>query len=248
MPAAEGQGHGAASVPGGVGTRERPAAGSCAGLAGSASGPCRSIRAAPRPTAPPCASPPRHDAGPPEGAGCSRGRLTPGAERLPSTGTSGAAHDPPRRPPMRLPAAFCIAATLVALGGRADPAEGRPGPGEAPGRVEDRRVRRRGREDHPRDGGQGGRRRGCAHAGDRGPEGRVPRQQLDSTKSPKWLDLIADKSTVVPCIYDLDGDALRIRFPRGGKDRPAEFEPKKDATNVRLLSLKRDKAAPPPPA
>lgn len=63
--------------------------------------------------------------------------------------------------------------------------------------------------------------------------------KLDPTKTPKWLDLIADKATVVPCIYELDGDALRIRFPKGGKDRPTEFEPRKDATNIRLLSLKR---------
>ncbi|HEX4610588.1 MAG TPA: TIGR03067 domain-containing protein [Urbifossiella sp.] len=65
--------------------------------------------------------------------------------------------------------------------------------------------------------------------------------KLNSTKTPKWLDLVADKTTVVPCIYELDGDALRIRFPKGGKERATEFEPKKDSSNVRLLSLRRIK-------
>jgi uncharacterized protein (TIGR03067 family) len=61
--------------------------------------------------------------------------------------------------------------------------------------------------------------------------------RMGSGKSPKWLDLIADKWAVVPCVYDLDGDTLRIRYPKGGIERATEFEPKREASNVRLLSL-----------
>jgi uncharacterized protein (TIGR03067 family) len=71
--------------------------------------------------------------------------------------------------------------------------------------------------------------------------------KIDSSKSPKELDLIGhlmgpktDKDTeVIPCIYQLDGDTLRIAVmaegPKAG--RPSGFDSKKAA----ILTLTRQK-------
>jgi uncharacterized protein (TIGR03067 family) len=140
---------------------------------------------------------------------------------------------------MRHTAVFWIAVAATAAGGRAGP------PGDDPDRaklqgvweivaaVGDERITP----------GTGGR---VTVSGDKltmaiGDRKEAFGYKLDSAKTPKWLDLIADKAAVIPCIYELDGDALRVRFPKGGMDRPTEFEPAKDASNVRLLSLKRIK-------
>ena len=141
---------------------------------------------------------------------------------------------------MRAAAAFWVAAVTMVAGGRADPPTRDP---------DEKRFQGTWEIVSSVDGGEklthetGGRVIVAADKltlsiGDRTEEFRY---KLDATKTPQWLDLVADKATVIPCIYEFDGDALRIRFPRGGKVRPTEFEPKKDATNVRLLSLKRVK-------
>ena len=141
---------------------------------------------------------------------------------------------------MRLVAVYCLTVVMTTAGGRADPQKDAPDRAKLQGVWKVVASAGGGETITPETGGK------VVVSGDTltlaiGDRKQEFRYTLDSTKTPKWLDLIADKTTVVPCIYDLDGDALRIRFPKGGKDRAAEFEPKKDATNVRLLSLKRDK-------
>jgi uncharacterized protein (TIGR03067 family) len=140
---------------------------------------------------------------------------------------------------MRHTAVFWVAVAVTATGGRAAPPTDDPdraklqGAWEIVAAVGDERIT-------PATGGR------VVVSGDKltlaiGDRKEAFGYKLDSAKTPKWLDLVADKATVIPCIYELDGDALRVRFPRGGKDRPTEFELPKGATNVRLLSLKRAK-------
>lgn len=140
---------------------------------------------------------------------------------------------------MRHTIVFWIAVVVTATGGRAAPPKDDPdraklqGAWEVVAAVGDERIT-------PETGGK------VVVSGDKltlaiGDRKQAFGYKLDSARMPKWLDLIADKTTVIPCIYELDGDALRVRFPKGGTDRPTEFEPAKGATNVRLLSLKRVK-------
>ena len=67
------------------------------------------------------------------------------------------------------------------------------------------------------------------------------RYKLDPEKKPKWIDL-TDEGRVMPGIYEVDGDTLRICFSeRGGDDRPTAFESKPNSSNDVLIVLKRDR-------
>ena len=68
--------------------------------------------------------------------------------------------------------------------------------------------------------------------------------KIDSSKSPKQLDLIEVKDgkevSVLPAIYEVEGDTLRLGFPKDGPKgkRPADFK----GENVLILNLKRQKS------
>ena len=62
---------------------------------------------------------------------------------------------------------------------------------------------------------------------------------IDPAKKPKVIDLSAGKE-MIPGIYELDGDTLKICFAEDSKDRPTEFATKEDNRN-RLMVLKRQK-------
>ena len=71
--------------------------------------------------------------------------------------------------------------------------------------------------------------------------------KLDAKKKPKTIDLVpikkdGTKEDMVPGIYEIDGDDLKMCWAKGGKeaDRPTEFATKKDSRNV-LFILKREK-------
>ena len=67
---------------------------------------------------------------------------------------------------------------------------------------------------------------------------------LDPTKTPKELDLIAldgpFKGKAFPCIYLLDGDTLKVCTSQPGKERPKKFESAKDSSQ-RFLTLQLEK-------
>jgi uncharacterized protein (TIGR03067 family) len=66
--------------------------------------------------------------------------------------------------------------------------------------------------------------------------------RLDASKKPPALDLVPDDKDEKPtaCIYQLDGDTLKIAAGKAGGDRPTEFKPDKDA-GFGVVVLKRDK-------
>jgi RNA polymerase sigma factor (sigma-70 family) len=72
------------------------------------------------------------------------------------------------------------------------------------------------------------------------------RVNLDSTKNPKWLDMIDPKDTNKParCIYEHDGDKLRIATGNGADvPRPAEFTADEEA-RVTVMHFRREKLPP----
>jgi uncharacterized protein (TIGR03067 family) len=56
----------------------------------------------------------------------------------------------------------------------------------------------------------------------------VGTQKLDASKSPKTLDGTVTegfgKGAVMPGIYEIDGDTLKVCFDEAGKKRPTEFK------------------------
>lgn len=63
--------------------------------------------------------------------------------------------------------------------------------------------------------------------------------RLDPTKTPRALDLdVRDGRALTECIYELDGDWLRICIARFGQPRPTEFRATAGAS---LLVLRRAK-------
>ena len=66
---------------------------------------------------------------------------------------------------------------------------------------------------------------------------------VDSSKKPKTMDVLGgdgpNKGKTFPCIYELDGDTLRICYDLSGKKRPAEFKTLKD-TKLYLVTYKRE--------
>lgn len=73
------------------------------------------------------------------------------------------------------------------------------------------------------------------------------RAALDPTKNPKWLDLTPldpAAGRFDRCIYELDGDRLRVCFSGGGGEpRPAEFSLDSDVPLI-ALTFRRDKLPP----
>jgi uncharacterized protein (TIGR03067 family) len=73
-------------------------------------------------------------------------------------------------------------------------------------------------------------------------------QKLDPTKKPKWMDVTVAESAqedtkgkVQLCIYELEGDTLRIcAAAHGSKERPTKFEAPAGTGNL-LMVMKRDK-------
>lgn len=67
---------------------------------------------------------------------------------------------------------------------------------------------------------------------------------IDPTKKPKELDIKGEegpnKGKTIPCIYELDGDTLKVCYDLSGKKRPAEFKTEKD-TLLFLAVYKRQK-------
>jgi len=65
--------------------------------------------------------------------------------------------------------------------------------------------------------------------------------KLDSTKSPKWFDIM-DKDHTLQGIYQLEGDQLKICVPNmGDKGRSTAFESKPNSVNHLLIVMERER-------
>ena len=66
----------------------------------------------------------------------------------------------------------------------------------------------------------------------------------DASKKPKSMDISGtegpNKGKTFPCIYELDGDTLRICYDLSGRKRPTEFKTAKQ-TKEYLVTYKREK-------
>ncbi len=66
----------------------------------------------------------------------------------------------------------------------------------------------------------------------------------DASTKPKSMEVKGtdgpNKGKTFPCIYELDGDTLRICYDLSGKKRPAEFKTMKE-TKLYLVTYKREK-------
>jgi RNA polymerase sigma factor (sigma-70 family) len=65
--------------------------------------------------------------------------------------------------------------------------------------------------------------------------------KIDPSAKPKTIDI--DKGRVMPGIYELDGDKLKICIREKGDERPAKFEVEKDS-QVLLIGLVRERKEP----
>jgi len=67
---------------------------------------------------------------------------------------------------------------------------------------------------------------------------------IDPKKKPRTMDILGtegpNKGKSFPCIYELDGDTLRICYDLAGKKRPSEFKTAKQ-TKEYLVTYKREK-------
>lgn len=67
---------------------------------------------------------------------------------------------------------------------------------------------------------------------------------VDPSKKPRTMDVTGtegpNKGKSFPCIYELDGDTLRICYDLSGQKRPEEFKTVK-GTKLYLVTYKRDK-------
>jgi uncharacterized protein (TIGR03067 family) len=73
-------------------------------------------------------------------------------------------------------------------------------------------------------------------------DGRAYPYKLDASVKPKLLDVTMDKDEVAECIYELDGDTLKlcIHLPSGVKQRPTEFASKQGSQDI-FVVLERQK-------
>ena len=66
----------------------------------------------------------------------------------------------------------------------------------------------------------------------------------DPSKKPRTMDVSGtegpNKGKTYPCIYEIDGDTLRVCYDLSGKSRPAEFKTAKQ-TQEYLVTYKRAK-------
>ena len=69
--------------------------------------------------------------------------------------------------------------------------------------------------------------------------------KIDPSKTPKTMDIMGgegpNKGKTFLCIYELNGDTLRVCYDLGGKARPSEFKTKKGEL-LFLVTYKRAKA------
>jgi uncharacterized protein (TIGR03067 family) len=67
---------------------------------------------------------------------------------------------------------------------------------------------------------------------------------FDAAKKPKTMDVTGvdgpNKGKTFPCIYELDGDTLRICYDLSGKERPKEFKTTKQ-NKLYLVTYQREK-------
>jgi len=77
--------------------------------------------------------------------------------------------------------------------------------------------------------------------------GQAPDQgtvKLDPSAKPKAMDITGtdgpNKGKTFLCIYEFDGDTLRVCYDLSGKSRPTEFKTKED-TQLFLVTYKREK-------
>jgi len=68
--------------------------------------------------------------------------------------------------------------------------------------------------------------------------------KIDSSATPKTMDITGtdgpNKGKTIPCIYELDGDTLKVCYNLGGKDRPTEFKTTAESKYF-LVTFKRAK-------
>jgi uncharacterized protein (TIGR03067 family) len=63
--------------------------------------------------------------------------------------------------------------------------------------------------------------------------------KIDSTTTPKSLDLIEAKDRPMLAIYELDGDTLKLCVSEGGQKGVRPTEMKSDGKNIAVITLKR---------
>ena len=63
--------------------------------------------------------------------------------------------------------------------------------------------------------------------------------KLDATKTPREMDIIMsigeNKGKILPCIYELKGNELKVCYGLNGTGRPADFDAGKDGEGVIML-------------
>lgn len=63
--------------------------------------------------------------------------------------------------------------------------------------------------------------------------------KLDATKEPREMDIVPgvgpNKGKLLPCIYEIKGDELRVCYGLNGIARPADFKAEEDAKGVIML-------------
>ncbi len=68
--------------------------------------------------------------------------------------------------------------------------------------------------------------------------------KLDAAQKPRAMDIVGTKGPnqgkMIPAIYEVTGDTLRVCYDLSGKARPTEFKTKAD-TQLFLIEYKREK-------
>lgn len=63
--------------------------------------------------------------------------------------------------------------------------------------------------------------------------------KIDATKTPKEMDITSsqgeNKDKVIPCIYELKGNELKVSYAFNGTPRATDFKPGEDGKNVIML-------------
>jgi uncharacterized protein (TIGR03067 family) len=68
--------------------------------------------------------------------------------------------------------------------------------------------------------------------------------KIDTTKKPKTLDITGtdgpNKGRTILCIYEINGDTLKVCYDMSGKRRPTEFQSRPDS-QLFLVTYRREK-------